>query len=65
MGMARPRKDPSERKDVDLRIPMTEEQKRIVSEAASADQADVAAWVRPIVLRAAENRLARRPKRGK
>jgi hypothetical protein len=63
MGMARPPKDPSERKDVDLRIPMTEAQKRIVSEAASADQSDVAAWVRPIVLMAAERRLKRGKKK--
>jgi len=62
--MARPPKDPSERKSVDLRIPLTEEQKRLVSEAASADQADVAAWVRPILLLAAEKRL-KQNKKGK
>jgi uncharacterized protein (DUF1778 family) len=60
--MARPPKDPSERKSVDLRIPLTEEQKKLVAEAASADQEDVAAWVRPILLRAAENRLSKQNK---
>ncbi|MGD0389279.1 MAG: hypothetical protein ABSC42_10020 [Tepidisphaeraceae bacterium] len=63
--MARPPKDPSERKNVDLRIPLTEDQKKLVSEAASADDADVAAWVRPIVLRAASKRLAKQDKRSK
>jgi uncharacterized protein (DUF1778 family) len=63
--MARPPKDPADRKSVDLRIPLTEEQKKLVSEAASADQEDVAAWVRPIVLHAAERRLAKQPKKPK
>jgi uncharacterized protein (DUF1778 family) len=63
--MARPPKDPSERKSVDLRIPVTEEQKKLISEAASADEADVAAWVRPIVLMAAQKRVAKRNKNQK
>lgn len=63
MGMARPPKDPSERKSVDLRIPLTQDQKELVAKAAKADQADVAAWVRPIVLRAAEKRLEKHPKK--
>ena len=57
--MARPPKDPSERKTVDVRIPMTENQKRIVLEAAASDQADVATWVRPIILGAAQEKLAK------
>jgi len=63
--MARPPKDPSERKSVDLRIPLTEDQKKLVAKAASADQADVAAWVRPIVLLAAQKRLAKQAKHPK
>lgn len=51
--MARPRKDPSLRKDTDLRIPVTAEQKRTIVEAAAAAQSDVATWARPILLRAA------------
>jgi uncharacterized protein (DUF1778 family) len=61
--MARPPKDPSDRKSVDLRIPLTEEQKKLIADAASADEADVAAWVRPIVLRAAERRLGKPKKK--
>jgi len=63
--MARPHKDPSERKSEELRIPVTEEQKKLISEAASADDADVAAWLRPIVLRAAAKRLDKDDKRSK
>ena len=55
--MARPLKDPSERKTVDVRIPVTEEQKRMILEAAASDQSDVATWARPIILGAAERRL--------
>jgi len=62
-GMARPPKDPSDRKTVDVRVPMTEDQKKLVAEAAAADQADVAAWARPILLNAAKARTAKRPKR--
>jgi hypothetical protein len=60
--MARPKKDPSLRKDVDLRIPVTEEQKKTIAEAAASDQSDVAAWIRPIILRAAERRLLKEGK---
>jgi hypothetical protein len=51
--MARPPKDPALRMDVDLRIPMTADQKRIVTKAARTVQMDLAAWARPILLRAA------------
>jgi uncharacterized protein (DUF1778 family) len=61
--MARPPKDPSERKTVDVRIPLTEEQKELVSEAASSDGSDVATWLRPIVLSAAEDRIAKKKKK--
>ena len=57
--MARPPKDPSERKTVDVRIPMTEEQKRIVLEAAASSDSDVATWARPILLGAAQQRMAK------
>jgi hypothetical protein len=62
-GMARPHKDPSDRKSVDVRIPLTEEQKKLVTEAADSEQADVAAWARPILLHAAQNKLAGRSKK--
>jgi hypothetical protein len=61
--MPRPPKDPSDRKTVDVRIPLTEDQKKAVSEAAAAADADVATWARPILLFAAEQ-SKRRPVRG-
>jgi uncharacterized protein (DUF1778 family) len=63
--MARPKKDPALRMDEDLRIPVTAEQKRIIVEAAEADHSDMTAWIRPIVLRAAEKRLSKDDKRKK
>jgi uncharacterized protein (DUF1778 family) len=54
----RPPKAEGERKDVDLRIPVTATQKELVVEAAALDGTDMASWVRPIILRAAEERLA-------
>jgi len=61
--MARPLKDPSERKTSEVRIPVTEEQKQIIADAAAEQGADVATWLRPIVLRAAEDHLSKRHKR--
>lgn len=61
--MARPLKEPSERKSVDVRIPLTEEQKKIIAEAAAEEGADVATWARPILLAVAQERMVKRPKR--
>ena len=46
--------------DVDLRIPLTAEQKQLVAEAANLDQSDVATWVRPIIVQAARERVAKK-----
>jgi uncharacterized protein (DUF1778 family) len=54
--MARPLKDPSDRKTVDVRIPLTEDQKKVIAEAAAADGADVATWARPLLLELARAR---------
>jgi hypothetical protein len=48
--------------DSDLRIPMTTDMKQTIVAAAGAEQMDVAAWVRPILLREANKRLSK-PKR--
>lgn len=58
----RPRKEAGERKDVDLRIPVTGEQKDRIMEAVSLDGMDMASWARPILLKAAEDRLHRKAK---
>lgn len=54
--MARPKKEQSERKDVDLRVPVTEDQKELIVRAARMDGLDMAAWARPILLREAQKR---------
>jgi uncharacterized protein (DUF1778 family) len=63
--MARPPKDPALRMDVDLRIPVTADQKARIAEAAAAEQSDVAAWIRRVALGAADRRIAKSPARGK
>jgi uncharacterized protein (DUF1778 family) len=60
--MARPLKDARLRKDLDLRIPLTADQKRLIVEAANAVQSDVATWLRPIILQVASECLAKASK---
>jgi hypothetical protein len=57
--MARPKKDPSERKTTILRIPVTEDQKNLIMDAVSMNQIDMAAWARPILLRAAKQEISK------
>jgi hypothetical protein len=56
--MGRPLKEARLRMSVDLRIPVTAEQKRMIAEAAAIAQSDMAAWVRPLLVQAAEKRIA-------
>lgn len=56
--MGRPPKQRAERKDVDLRIPVTADQKEMIGEAAKVDGMDMAAWARPILIDAAQKRLS-------
>jgi hypothetical protein len=58
LAMPRPRKAKGERKDADLRIPLTAAQKELIVEAARLEGVDMAAWGRPILLRAAQERIA-------
>ena len=57
--MGRPPKKEADRKDVDLRIPVTAAQKARIVEAVALDGADMAGWARAVLLKAAENRLAK------
>lgn len=57
--MARPPKDARLRKDVDLRIPLTAEQKRLIVEAAALAESDMATWLRPIILQVASEEVAK------
>jgi hypothetical protein len=52
--MGRPPKSKAERKDTDLRIPVTAEQKEAILRASKRAGQDMAAWARPILLQAAE-----------
>jgi hypothetical protein len=44
----------------DLRIPVTEDQKRLIVEATSDEPEGMAAWARVILLQAAQRKLSRR-----
>jgi hypothetical protein len=56
--MGRHKKPKSERKDADLRIPVTTGQKETVLQAAKLAGVDMATWARPILLQAAQAALA-------
>jgi hypothetical protein len=51
--MARPPKDKVDRKDAELRIPVTEAQKAAIVQSAHEAGEDTAAWARRILLQAA------------
>jgi len=63
--MARPKKDPSLLMDVDIRIPVTREQKAMIFNAAVLSQSELAAWVRPIILRLARKAISDSERRKK
>jgi hypothetical protein len=58
--MARPPKKAADRMEVDLRIPVTRAQKRLVADAMATDGQEFAEWARKLLLTAAEKRLAGR-----
>lgn len=55
--MGRPRKAGRLRMDVDLRIPVTSEMKQLVAEATADEPEGMAAWVRRVVLEAAQKKV--------
>jgi uncharacterized protein (DUF1778 family) len=57
--MARPHKDKRLLMKVSIRLPLTEDQKTLIEEAANLDQSDLTAWIRPILIQAAKDRLAK------
>ena len=58
--MARPPKEPHLRKDTDLRIPVTAEQKLKIMEAIADDPDGFAAWARTVLHSAAQRKIASR-----
>jgi hypothetical protein len=59
MGKGRPPKDPRLRMDTDIRIPVTAEQKELISQAASGEAEGLAAWARAVLLNAARKKLGK------
>ena len=62
--MARPTKKQSDRKSADLRVPLTESQKELIAQVAQLEGIDMATWARPVLLRAAAERIAESRSRG-
>lgn len=63
--MARPAKDPSDRKTADIRIPMTPAQKQTVADAMAIDGRELAGWARELILAEAQRLLDAQSKRSK
>jgi hypothetical protein len=61
-SMARPRKDKRLLKNIPLRIMLTADQKALIEAAARLEQLDMTAWARPVLLQAAEERVAKTKK---
>ena len=59
--MARPPKDKADRKDAELRIPVTEGQKAAIVQAAQHAGEDMAVWARRVLLGAAQEQPAGTP----
>jgi len=57
--MARPKKDPAQRKNYHLRVPITDAQHELIEEAAKLGGQDKAAWARSVLLEAAKRKIAR------
>ena len=57
--MGRPIKKDALRMDKDIRVPVTADQKKIIEKAVANEPAGMAAWVRQVVLKAAEEKINR------
>jgi hypothetical protein len=63
ISMARPHKKESERKTVILRVPVTEDQKKLIMDAVTLEKTDMATWARPVLLEAARRRMDKEKKK--
>ncbi len=61
--MVRPHKDPTALKNVDLRIPVTPEQKQLILDAL--DGRELAGWARDLILNGAKDLLDQRKRKRK
>jgi hypothetical protein len=57
--MARQRKNPEDRKDYHLRVPLTPRQRTLIEAAARVEDEDKAGWARAILLLAAKRTIAK------
>jgi uncharacterized protein (DUF1778 family) len=57
--MARPKKNPDSLLDAELRIRVTAEQHRLIMKAVELEQSEMSAWARPILIKAATDRIDR------
>jgi hypothetical protein len=55
--MPRPRKNPEDRKEYHLRVPLTDAQLALIDEASRLDDEGKAGWARAILLAAAKKRI--------
>jgi uncharacterized protein (DUF1778 family) len=60
--MARQRKNPEDRKDYHLRVPLARGQRALIEEAAKLEGTDKAAWARVLLLTAAKRSIAKSKK---
>jgi hypothetical protein len=64
ISMGRPRKEPKDRKNYHLRVPLTDAQHALITEAVKLEDRDKADWARGILLDAARKTVARARKAG-
>ncbi len=55
----RPPKDKRLLMNIPLRVMLTAEQRELIEQAAQSDGLDMTAWARPILIRAAKDRLGK------
>jgi len=60
MVMGRPPKAPEDRRDEDIKIPLTPAEKQAIWEAAEADEVKPITWSREILLRAAKRKRSKK-----
>jgi uncharacterized protein (DUF1778 family) len=60
--MARRHKNPEERKDYHLRVPLTPGQRALIERAASLEGEDKAGWARAVLFTAAKRTIAKNKK---
>jgi hypothetical protein len=57
--MVRARKDPHERKDYHLRVPLSATQRALIEKAVRLEGMEKAGWARTVLLTAARRRIAK------